>query len=828
MYRRRGKAEGHLGELMSVVAPALSSTSRRKSHYRGEEIRTREKGVDAFACNQVRLLLAGFGYRIMHIQCAVLERVTGTGWSLRRLADRVLRTPARFTVSGRRITMTTGGASAHWRLLARGADLQHRLNRRPADDIDDRVQRVSSPREHVDQWEQVPPLLRPATHEPPLVGATPPSVLSLHRGGFLLGFSRRLILIIWSGTGIIIPPRAPRSSMTHPVGCPSRLHNPTRENTMTRLSRLLGPPEHPHASNRDTPALRLRSAIVAVAALLAAACGDGETNPEPNRSPVASGTIPAQTVAVGESVTVNVTSAFSDPDGDALTYAATSSAPGVASVAVSGADVTVTGVSAGTASVTVTASDPDGLSAEQAFEVTVPNRAPVATDSIPAQTVEVGDSVSVDLAGHFSDPDGDALAYAATSSAPGVASVAVSGADVTVTGVSAGTANVTVTASDPDGLSAQQAFEVTVPNRAPVATDSIPAQTVEVGDSVSVDLAGHFSDPDGDALTYAATSSAPGLASVAVSGADVTVTGVSAGTASVTVTASDPDGLSAEQAFEVTVEPPNPDREALVALYNATDGPNWARNQGWLTDAPLGLWHGVKTDRSGRVTELDLEENELTGSIPPELGDLENLTVLSLYGNGLTGSIPPELGDLENLTGLDLAVNGLTGSIPPELGDLANLTGLYLDGNELTGSIPPELGDLANLTVLYLGFNELTGSIPPELGDLANLTELYLLGNELTGSIPPELGDLANLTVLYLAGNELTGSIPPELGDLANLTELYLFSNELTDPIPDSFLDLDELNVFYFAVNDGLCAPDTEDFRDWLDGMNEWSGAFCP
>ena len=125
LYRKRGKAEGHLGELMSVVAPALSSTSRRKSHYRGKEIRNREKGVDAFACNQVRLLLAGFGYQIMHVQRAVLERVTGTGWSLRRLAERVLRTPARFTVSGRRITMTTGGASAHWRMLARGLATLH-------------------------------------------------------------------------------------------------------------------------------------------------------------------------------------------------------------------------------------------------------------------------------------------------------------------------------------------------------------------------------------------------------------------------------------------------------------------------------------------------------------------------------------------------------------------------------------------------------------------------------------------------------------------------------------------------------------------------------
>ena len=71
-------AEGHLGELMSVVSPALSSTSRRKSHYRGRQIGKREKGVDPFACNQVRLLLAGFGYQIMHVQRAVLERMTGT------------------------------------------------------------------------------------------------------------------------------------------------------------------------------------------------------------------------------------------------------------------------------------------------------------------------------------------------------------------------------------------------------------------------------------------------------------------------------------------------------------------------------------------------------------------------------------------------------------------------------------------------------------------------------------------------------------------------------------------------------------------------------
>ena len=113
MYRQRGKAEGHMGELMSVVNPALSSSPRPKRHYRGRPVENPGPGIDAFACNETRLLLAVFGYQIMHAQRAVLERATGTGWSLRRLLERVLRAPARFTVSGRRIAMIASAASRH-------------------------------------------------------------------------------------------------------------------------------------------------------------------------------------------------------------------------------------------------------------------------------------------------------------------------------------------------------------------------------------------------------------------------------------------------------------------------------------------------------------------------------------------------------------------------------------------------------------------------------------------------------------------------------------------------------------------------------------------
>ena len=130
---------------------------------------------------------------------------------------------------------------------------------------------------------------------------------------------------------------------------------------------------------------------------------------------------------------------------------------------------------------------------------------------------------------------------------------------------------------------------------------------------------------------------------------------------------------------------PETDREALVARYNATDGPNWNRNDNWLGDVPIGEWSGVSTDDRGRVTELDLSSNQLSGEMPPELGNLGNLKSMDLSHNRLSGEIPPELGNLANLEWLGLHANRLTGEIPPELGNLANLQELYLGGNQLSG-----------------------------------------------------------------------------------------------------------------------------------------------
>lgn len=251
--------------------------------------------------------------------------------------------------------------------------------------------------------------------------------------------------------------------------------------------------------------------------------------------------------------------------------------------------------------------------------------------------------------------------------------------------------------------------------------------------------------------------------------------------------------------------------EALVALYNSTDGDNWNNNTGWLLSYMACSWHGVTCD-GGHVRTLNLPSNGLNGTIPPELGNLSNLNYFFLDNNQLT-NVPPELGDLPSLAWLDLDYNQLT-SVPPELGNLSSLTQLYLGYNQLT-SVPPELGSLSNLSTLELDGNQLT-SVPPELGDLSSLTQLYLDYNQLT-SVPPELGNLSNLTRLYLFNNQLT-SVPPELGNLSNLTHLYLYSNPIKGPLQVDFINLTNLNTFRFDQTN-LCVPAEVAFQTWLDGI---------
>ncbi|MDE2943912.1 MAG: M66 family metalloprotease [Gemmatimonadota bacterium] len=262
--------------------------------------------------------------------------------------------------------------------------------------------------------------------------------------------------------------------------------------------------------------------------------------------------------------------------------------------------------------------------------------------------------------------------------------------------------------------------------------------------------------------------------------------------------------------LQITATANNPDRAALGAFYEATGGSGWENNENWLTDAPLGEWYGVTTDTNGRVVEMVLGFNDLSGRIPPDIGRLTSLRQLVIiYNPGLEGSIvPPELAQLANLTWLSLNGNDLSGPIPRELGKMSNLQLLGLTQNRLTGSIPPELGDLPRLGQLYLSQNGLTGEIPPELGNLP-LFRLDLKHNQLTGEIPSALTRAGGLEALDLGWNQLAGSIPPELSTLPRLRELSLRENALMGPVPPELgrlRDLEELNLSANALTGNLPA----------------------
>ena len=221
--------------------------------------------------------------------------------------------------------------------------------------------------------------------------------------------------------------------------------------------------------------------------------------------------------------------------------------------------------------------------------------------------------------------------------------------------------------------------------------------------------------------------------------------------------------------------------------------------------ALIGTWDGIVVS-GGRITEIRMagtseQPGVLTGRIPPELGDLTELTVLDLSHNQLTGPIPDQLGNLSRLTDLRLHANQLSGTIPAEIGQLVELIHLHLYDNELSGRIPAELGKLSKLTILYLHLNQLSGTIPAELGQLSNVTRMYLSDNELTGTIPAELGSLINLTRLYLFNNALSGLVPAELGKLVGLRDLRLYANGLSGRIPNEFGQLVNLVVLHINEN---------------------------
>ncbi len=314
----------------------------------------------------------------------------------------------------------------------------------------------------------------------------------------------------------------------------------------------------------------------------------------------------------------------------------------------------------------------------------------------------------------------------------------------------------------------------------------------------------------------------------------------------------------------------NEERSDLMKLYDAMGGEGWAESENWGTDDPLDDWFGISVDDStGRVVSIDLNRNNLSGEIPPEIQYFPSLRVLRLDYNRLEGEIPAEIGLLTELRRIDIDGNGFQGEIPPEIGNLENLRVLWIGGgeNQLSGPIPPELGNLGSLEEIHLYEARFDGSIPEEFGDLTELevlriTEtriegglpeslaalgklrrillydnelsnplpswlgqldslrtLFVADNKIEGPIPAELGQIDSLAFLLVHNNELSGPLPPELGDASELYRIWVQGNaDLSGPLPQDLTELEELWEL-IADDTGLCMPQTPVFRNWMESV---------
>uniref|UniRef100_A0A6N2N2A3 Protein kinase domain-containing protein n=1 Tax=Salix viminalis TaxID=40686 RepID=A0A6N2N2A3_SALVM len=241
-------------------------------------------------------------------------------------------------------------------------------------------------------------------------------------------------------------------------------------------------------------------------------------------------------------------------------------------------------------------------------------------------------------------------------------------------------------------------------------------------------------------------------------------------------------------------------------------------------------------------SSLDLSYNkDLSGPLPPAIGDLKKLTSLILVGCSFSGPIPDSIGSLPLITYLSLNSNGFTGSIPPSIGNLTNLYWLDLADNRLTGTIPvstattPGLDLLVNTKHFHLGLNQLSGTIPPKLFSSkmklihvlrtpqlisrstehpTSLVDRLFDSNKLTGSIPSTLGLVTTLEFLRLDSNSFRGTVPSSISSHARVSVMFLSNNDLHGPLPN----LTGMNVLTYLDMSNNSFDDTE-FPPWLSNL---------
>ena len=556
--------------------------------------------------------------------------------------------------------------------------------------------------------------------------------------------------------------------------------------------------------------------------MILAGCGGGDsgptsptpstpTTPAPPPAPVATSitVTPSSHTLATIGLTVQLTATVRDQNNNPMTgQTVTWTSANTAVATVSGSGL-VTAVSNGTSQITARSGNVSGTAS-----ITVAEPVPTRIAITPSSHTLAAIGATVKLSASVLDQRSNIMSGQTITWSSGNEAVAtVSGAGL-VTAVSNGMAEVTAKSGS---LSSTASITVEqVPAAILIAVDPDSTTLTEIDQTLQ--LTATVSDANDVTIEDAMVTWSSSNESVATVDEEGLVTPVSSGTADITATAGE-----ASQSVTVMVMLPSPDRETLIAIYNATDGPNWTRQDNWLSEAPISMWQGITTNDMDRVTRVDLSAAGMAGSIPAEFGQLAHLDTLQIGSNDLTGSIPAELSQLERLVLMNLSANDLTGPIPAELGQLTGLREMTLDSNHLTGSIPAELGQLTSMDLLSLSRNALSGAIPPELGQMTALERLTLDSNSLSGNIPPEIGQLSNLRLLSLSNNELEGTVPAEIGGLTRLNIMKLNGNpDLTGSLPRSFLDAPIHDLLLQGTK--ICVPPDAEFQAWLAGMDVKQG----
>ncbi|XP_065864566.1 probable LRR receptor-like serine/threonine-protein kinase At3g47570 isoform X1 [Euphorbia lathyris] len=248
----------------------------------------------------------------------------------------------------------------------------------------------------------------------------------------------------------------------------------------------------------------------------------------------------------------------------------------------------------------------------------------------------------------------------------------------------------------------------------------------------------------------------------------------------------------------------NTDGDALLALKaHIINDPKNLLSSNWSKDTSICNWIGITCGiRHHRVRGIRLTNMSLTGTIPPQIGNLSFLVNFSLLNNSFHGFLPIELFNLHRLKFLKLGFNFFNGVIPSWIGSFSQLQYLSLDFNKFKGGIPLQICNLTNLRRLYLGSNNLEGEIPKSIGNLINLEILSMGRNSIGGKIPLSIGNLTKLRAIDFDENKLAGALPSIMfAKLHDLEILDLSKNSFSDPIPSTLFACKRLQILGLSFN---------------------------